>query len=144
MSKEIQFILTGINTLEFATIESNLNELFKEAGLNTTIDFAIDEENTAIECILKFELLLDDNPIIIISVSCEFDIEENTWEQFKNAKKTVLNVPKGFIQHLAMITVGTARGVLHAKTENTPFNQYFLPQLNVAEMLDKNLKIDLD
>jgi hypothetical protein len=34
-----------------------------------------------------------------------------------------------------MLTVGTARGVLHAKTENTKYNRYVLPTINVASMI---------
>jgi hypothetical protein len=34
-----------------------------------------------------------------------------------------------------MITVGTARGVLHAKTEGTTLNKFFIPTVNVVEMV---------
>ena len=36
-------------------------------------------------------------------------------------KKTEMKFPKGFVAHLAMITVGTLRGVLHTKTEEYCF-----------------------
>ncbi|MPN63841.1 hypothetical protein SDC9_211608 [bioreactor metagenome] len=54
----------------------------------------------------------------------------------------VLLVPKNFMQHLAVITIGTARGILHAKTENTPFNQYVLPTINVSEMIKDDVTFE--
>lgn len=38
-----------------------------------------------------------------------------------------------------MLTIGTARGVLHSKTENTTFNQFLLPTLNVNELVQKDV-----
>lgn len=37
--------------------------------------------------------------------------------------------------HLTTIMVGTARGILHAKTENTLFNQFLLPTIDVTELV---------
>ena len=49
-----------------------------------------------------------------------------------------LVVPKGFLQHMGMLTVGTSRGILHAKTENTNLNQFHIPTVNVAELINKD------
>ena len=37
-----------------------------------------------------------------------------------------------------MITIGTTRGVLFAKTESTPFSKYIIPTINVAEMIEND------
>ncbi|WP_262906606.1 hypothetical protein [Tenacibaculum finnmarkense] len=37
-----------------------------------------------------------------------------------------------------MITVGTTRGVLHSKTDNTIFNEFILPTLNVSQMITED------
>lgn len=70
---------------------------------------------------------------IKIQVSCHFKIEENDWNSFATENKLV--VPKGFLAHLAMITTGTTRGVLFAKTEGTQFSKYIIPTINVEEMI---------
>ena len=33
------------------------------------------------------------------------------------------------------MTIGTTRGILHAKTEGTCFNKYVLPTINVTEII---------
>ena len=43
-----------------------------------------------------------------------------------------------------MITVGTLRGVLHAKTENTEFNEFFLPTINVTDLIKEDIRFNLD
>ena len=53
-------------------------------------------------------------------------------------------VPKGFLAHLAMITTGTSRGVLFAKTEATPFSKFIVPTLNVEEMIKKDAIFDIE
>jgi len=42
-----------------------------------------------------------------------------------------------------MITTGTARGVLFAKTEATQFSKFFVPTLNVAKMITEDAIFDL-
>jgi hypothetical protein len=54
-----------------------------------------------------------------------------------------LIVPKGFLAHLAMITTGTSRGVLFAKTEATPFSKFIIPTLNVSEMIYEDAIFDI-
>ena len=45
-----------------------------------------------------------------------------------------------FIRHLSAISIGTARGILHAKTENTAYNKYFLPTININELVSKRCR----
>lgn len=76
-----------------------------------------------------------------IQVSCHFKIEESSWSSLIQENKLI--VPKGFLAHLAMITTGTSRGVLFAKTEATPFSTFIVPTLNVAEMIKEDVLFDI-
>jgi hypothetical protein len=78
-----------------------------------------------------------------IQVSCHFTIEENSWTSFIQNENKKLVVPKEFLAHLAMITTGTTRGVLFAKTEATPFSKFIVPTLNVAEMIKEDASFDM-
>lgn len=55
-----------------------------------------------------------------------------------NSVTNTLVIPKGFLRHLAMLTVGTSRGILHAKTEGTCFNKYVLPTINVTLIIKED------
>jgi len=61
---------------------------------------------------------------MIVGVQCNFYITQESLDENLVDNKYIF--PLGFITHLAVIAVGTARGVLHSKTENTPYNRYWL------------------
>ena len=75
--------------------------------------------------------------------SNEYSIEQAAWAALTRTDENRLVLPKGFMAHLAMLTVGTVRGMLHVKTENTKFNCYFLPTINVAEMINEDVIFDI-
>ena len=78
-----------------------------------------------------------------MEIACHFKIVDDAWESFKNKDKTKLTIPVGFIRHLIMLTIGTARGVLHSRTENTPFNDFLMPTINVTEIVKSGVAFDL-
>jgi len=137
---QIGFVLLGIKTEQFAIFEENFSPK-KEAGLGTQLQFKLDQENKQIGVFLGFEFIQGKKVFLKIQVSCHFKIEENSWASFVNQNKLI--VPKGFLAHLAMITTGTTRGVLFAKTEATPFSTFIIPTLNVAEMIKEDASFDM-
>ncbi len=50
-------------------------------------------------------------------------------------------MPKNFAQHIGVITVGTARGILHTKTEGTILNSLIIPSINVLELVPNDIII---
>lgn len=134
------FALQGIKTEQFAIFEENYTPK-KDIGLNTGLQFKVDRENKQIGTFIGFEFKQGKKVLIKIQVSCHFKIEESSWQAFIQEKKLI--VPKGFLAHLAMITTGTSRGVLFAKTEGTHFSQFIVPTLNVAEMIQQDAIFDI-
>jgi len=52
-------------------------------------------------------------------------------------------LPCWFGKHLAMLTTGTARGVLFANTKNTQFNKYIIGLINVDKMFNEDIHIEI-
>lgn len=130
----IGFSLRKVTTEQFAIIETSFEES-KQIQLKADLRFGINNENKAISTYFSINLLQEKVPFLILEIGCHFNISEDAWSEFLNADKSELIFPKGFMSHLVMLTIGTARGVLHSKTENTPFNRFLLPTLNVNEMV---------
>ncbi|PCJ22829.1 MAG: hypothetical protein COA97_12845 [Flavobacteriales bacterium] len=142
---DIGFALRKINTEEFATIEKEIAESNEvEIQLNLNTGFGIDLENKMLGCFLQIQFELEETPIIILKLNCEFEIEDSAWEKFTNKKTKKIKFPKEVLQHFSVITVGTARGILHSKTENTSYNKYYLPTINVTEMVTTDEEFSLD
>lgn len=135
---KIGFQLKKINTHQFAFIDDAYDDENQEFNLETNISFGIDPSNSAIKSSVKIQFEQNDKAFLIIEVSCEFNIDPKIWKDFTNEK--TVKIPKRFMAHLAVITVGTTRGVLHSKTENTRYNEFILPTLNVADMLQEDVE----
>jgi hypothetical protein len=138
---QVGFALQGIKTEQFAIIEEDFTSK-KEIGLGTELQFKLDQKNKQIGVFLGFEFMQGKKVFLKVKVSCHFKIEIDSWEEFIQQDKVV--VPKGFLAHLAMITTGTTRGVLFAKTEATQFSKFIVPTLNVSEMIKEDASFDMN
>ena len=85
-----------------------------------------------------FQFECNEKIFLMIEAGCHYRIEENAWGTMIKEEKNELVVPKGFVQHLALLAIGTARGVLHAKTENTKYNRFIIPPTNVTNFIKKD------
>lgn len=139
--QDIKFGLRKITTLQFATFDSAAVQ-DDSINLNFTVSFVVVEEQNVVGCNTKFEFLSKNIPFIALNVQCDFAIAPASWDSFLNKEQKKISIPAAFATHLAFLTVGTARGILHSKTENTPFNKYFLPTLNVSEIIKGDVMID--
>lgn len=134
----ISFSLQKVTTEQFAIIEEGFEEK-GAARIGINFRFAADEAKNMIAVFTAFTFESEQKPFIIIEAGCHFRIEPEAWAQMLNAETNTLTVAQGFASHLTMLTVGTTRGILHAKTENTCFNKYVLPTVNVAEMIKEDV-----
>lgn len=140
-SSEITFRLNSIRTEQFAIIEDIYNEgdiVNLESGFNFGSNF--NERIIAVST--KHKFISPQGVFLIAEVCCVFLLNEDSWLSVYNTEKSILTIPKGLATHLLVLTIGTARGVLHAKTENTPYNRFFLPTLNVSEKVKEDVVIN--
>ena len=136
----INFSLLKIKTDQFALFEENYRAN-ETVNLNTNLTFGLNSEDKVFLVTPKYTFESNKKPFITIQTSCFFKIEDVAWNGFiLNGKITFL---KNFVAHMAMIAVGTSRGVLHSKTENTIFNNYILPTINVSKMIPEDVVFDI-
>ena len=136
-NKPISFSIDGIKTEQFAILEENYHEK-KSVDFETGIQFKIDAESKFIASVVRISFNQGKKSFLKIDVSCHFKIDDKSWDTFINKKQQVLTIPKGFLAHMAMITVGTLRGILFTKTEGTVFNKFIIPTIDVASMIEKD------
>lgn len=129
----ILFLLESIRTDEFAMIEEAFDEKNEQIQYTLESGFAIPEEE-AILCTVGFKFIQNQIPFIKIKISCAFKIEKASWDSVADTEQKQVVFPTEFTDHIAALTVGTLRGVLHAKTEGTKFNRFFLLTVNITEL----------
>lgn len=135
----INFKLIGIKTDQFAIIE-NSHKQGQQSQVSVSFNFKLDTNQRIISTTAQFKFEQAGLPFIILDISCNFQIEDNSWKAILDSE-TNLKVPKGFATHLAIIAVGTARGILHSKLENTAFNQYLLPTIDLSSTFKDDIVV---
>jgi hypothetical protein len=133
--KILEFKIINIKTEQFALFEEN--HLDKgEINLDTNLSYGLNATERNFIVSIKFTFGMKKKPFMTIQVNCNFEISQESFNSLIVDDKIIL--PNKFIAHMAMITVGTSRGILHSKTEGTIFNKYILPTINVSQMLPKD------
>lgn len=137
---KINFTIRKIQTEQFAILENNF---FHDAKVHFffSFDFQIVNSQGVIVISLRFHFAQNDNPFLVGKVVSHFSVKNEEWLMFCNENQVI--IPRLFMVHLAMITVGTARGILHAKTENTIFNRFSFPLINVLDTIKEDIYFNL-
>ena len=142
-NQSIGFTLKKVTTEQFAIIEEGFNEKGK-IRLNTSLRFAADDIKKFIAVFTSFIFDSDNKPFLIIEAGCHFSIQDSAWNEMYKSETNTLIVPRGFLTHLAVLTIGTSRGILHAKTEGTCFNKYVLPTINVTQIIKEDTSFNFN
>lgn len=141
--KEIGFKLIHIKTEQFALLEDNY-AANKPINITTSLEFKSNNEARMVGSFVDFTFELEKKLIIKIQVSCHFKIQNDSWKSFTKEATSAIIIPKGFLAHLAMLTIGTTRGVLFAKTEGTPFAEIIIPTIDVTTIVKKDAKFEIN
>lgn len=139
--KPIQFSLIGIKTEKFI-IQFTPDNDSGNIEFGTQVQFFIDVESKTIICQVGLVFVQNKKEFLSIEVSCHFKISDLSWLYLYKKTKNQIVIPKGFAMHLGIITVGTTRGILFAKTENTLLNAYVIPTINLSEIIKSDVIIE--
>lgn len=142
-NKQLIFSLNKIVTEEFAIIEQSYkgDDVDKEFEISVAFEFNAEKYLIAVFC--EYSFLQNNAPFLLIKMSCHFKIDNETWSGFLDENKTSVIIDKLFLRHLAGFTVGTLRGALHSKTENTPFNKFHVPPIVITELVPDDITLSL-
>lgn len=132
---QLFFSLVKIVTEQFAIIPDSYIEK-QESVIQYELNFGLnkDVKQIYVRILIRYTYA-NKSPFIILCVGCQFSIENDSWLFMKNKDDEHLTIPKNLATHLAMLTVGTCRGVLHAKLSDSQFSQMLLPTIDVTELV---------
>ena len=132
------FRMDQIKVEQFAILENNIPQ--DDIDFSAELTHGASKEDKVIAIRLKVSYTSKETLLLVSVVSCMFKIEPESWKEWVKDDKVI--VPRGFIAHLAMHTFGTARGILFAKTEGTPYQKLILPPTNVDAMIKEDFIIE--
>lgn len=137
----LQFVLSGISTEKFL-IHYTPNFENGDVDFSTQVQFFSDIETKTIN--YKIGLVFNQNQqtFLTFDACCSFTISPSSWSVLVGKQKNKIVIPQGFATHLAIITVGTVRGILFARTENTLLNALIVPTINLTEIIKSDVIIE--
>lgn len=134
----IRFRMIKISTVQFAILGNEAANGYR-IGTNAELKHTIDGGAVAVDMTFSFEN--GGKVDMVLQVLCEFSIHPGDLQNMTSENK--VTIPKTTLDYFIAQTVGTARGILHCKTEGTPFNGVIIPPMNVTSMLDSDMVIEL-
>ncbi|MFN8310115.1 MAG: hypothetical protein U0T73_09140 [Chitinophagales bacterium] len=141
MSKNVpvQFSIHSIITTQFAIIKEcyDVSQPIK-LKLNAEIKAAPDNNSLQVNVNLQLQ---QKQPFLVLETECSYQIAAQSWLVLTKNKSVI--IPKDFAQHLTMLTLGTVRGILHAKIEMSDFRSYVLPPIDVTQIIPKDIELHL-
>ena len=129
----------GIHLDQFAILCEDCKD---EVGMNLSLNFKSGDAGKKVACVVAFDFTSESEKVMVLKMTCEFEIQVDDWKTLRNDKEVV--IPKDLLEFFAVHTIGTARGVLFCKTENTQFNYIVIPPINVSEMGISDLTVKLE
>ena len=136
--KDIKYTLRGVSIEQFATPFLPSSNDF-EVNVNIPIKTNYQEGAMAVGANIQF--LEKGKVFMVVEAFCHYLVEPGCWSELSDANSKDVVLPKEFINNLAGIAVSTVRGVMCAKTENTPFAKYFVPLIMIDINQGEDLKI---
>ena len=139
-SSKITFSLAAIDTVQFATI-GNAPAITDNIEETITLSFTILEASRIIDCNFGYTLSKSKAAFITIQVVCSFQLAQKDFNKLLHA--AVLKIPVDAAQQITMHTIGTTRGILHSKTENTPFNDFPVGLIDIQDIVNEDIPVEL-
>lgn len=135
---QIQFKLLDVQQLQFLTLTNQWPE--GELQIGNQLNFNCDTEKRLIRCTVRFEFKQNDITQLMLDVQTAFEFARESWSAMYNLQQDSWILPAGLMQHLADITIGSARGILAIRSDEAGFPRLMLPLINTAQFIQQNVR----
>lgn len=130
----------GIEAKQFAYDVNNFIP-DSEIELSAQFNFPVNIQLMTVGCSGKYLFEQNGRTVAEVEIVVYFKIEENSFRSFYKGSQLIL--PVAFLQNIAYISLGTARGVIWDRLENTPLSKFILPAVNVRQIVNKDCYLNL-
>ncbi len=136
----VPFRLAIINTEDIATFKDNYQEVDSPLTLEFDINIRTSDKDLLLGIFVEFTFSNETGPVFRLKCSCHFDIDEDYWQSRINGNS--ISFPPDLITHFLVLTIGTARGIIHAEKPEW-LRRLLLPTLNVSEIITEELIFEI-
>lgn len=122
-----RFQLAGVTIEQFAKISEPKGTEF---AVDVSVPVKTNYKDGKIAVGLNVQFFEDEKIILQLEVFCHYVFEPGCWSELTSNHTENAVIKKELMANFFSIAVGTTRGVLAAKTENTPYSVCVLPLMN--------------
>ncbi len=134
---QIQFRLMDVRQLQFVNLASEWPQ--GEMQINNQIQFNCETDKRTVRCNANFEYKKNDITQLILGVQTVFEFTRDSWSSLYQLDGDQWVLPAGLVQHMADITIGSARGIMAVRSEEAGIPKQILPLVNPGQMLRNNI-----
>lgn len=135
---QIQFRLTDLQQLQFVTLTNEWPT--GELQISNQLQFNSDTENRVVRCTAHFEYKKNDITQLILTVQSTFEFAREGWSAMYQLQGDEWILPAGLIQHIADLTINSARGILAIRSEEAGLPRLVLPIMSPQQVIKNNIR----
>lgn len=134
---QIQFRLMDIEQLQFVNLANQWPE--GELQINNQLQFNCETDKRIVHCKTHFEYKKNDITQLLFSVQTTFEFAREGWSAMYQLQGDQWILPAGLVQHMADLTINSARGILAMRSQEEGLPKLILPLINPGQILKNNI-----
>jgi hypothetical protein len=140
MEQQVMYRFSKMELEQFAMFEENCNPEPKEVQFHTEAQFSYDKDNYILCSKIIINMASQEKPLVKAELKSYFNLSPESVENLRKDGRIVF-APHLLVQ-FASLCYGSIRGVIFAKTIGTPINNYVLPPVYFANLIDKGFVVE--
>jgi len=141
MDKPIMYRFSRLHLEQFAIFEENYKPKDNDIEFQSEVQYSFDIEHSILCCTITEKITGKEKPLIKAELNSYFDIQPESLSALRHNGKIMF--PPSLLVQFASLCYGSLRGVIYAKTSNTPLSKYVIPPVYFANTIDKGFAVEI-
>lgn len=141
MEKQILYKFIKLELTQFATFEEGYVEDNAEIEIVNKFQFAYNFEDSLICCTTSVMITKEADIVLKADLNSYFKLDSQSIEVLKDGNAIV--IPVELLAQFASLSYGSMRGVIYAKTMESPLNKIVLPPNDLRTVFHSSLRFEL-
>ena len=136
----VPFKLAGITTDEFASFRDRYDATDEAFDIGFSVQLGAIKRNRQVSVSTRLTFSQTDGEVLVLTCTCYFLIEESYWAEVSEGD--YITVEPELATHFLILTVGTARGIIHTKKPSWVID-LMLPTIDVSRVITEAARVSI-
>ena len=140
MEQQLLYKYSKIELEQFALFEEAFDQKQEDVEFQTETQFSFDKTNLLLCCTMVSNMIQSGHPLLKAELNNYFLIAKETIESLRDGNR--IKFTPNQLTQFASLSYGSMRGVIFSKTMGTALNQFLLPPVYFANLIDKSFIVE--